>query len=376
MEASSIATCTPEQVLSGGKTVVLTHCLTRGESVVLTLVAESFVASIVAVVWVLGIIWRNYVRVNRDSSDSQRLIQTPGDVFMLSLFLADLINAIGGTINIKWIAEGKVEIGASCTAQAAIQQIGATAVAMTTLGIAVHTFSAVWWGRGLYSTLNAAIVVGILWLCNFLFVVIGTGIHANRSDYYMTPVPVSIHLFTIRSRWGPTLTPFCIQYWCWIGPGYVVVRVLEEYAWFWLTLLVSLLAYVPLFFWGRGNITVNQRKWFKFHCHRSEDCADDLSDRRRALKLIAYPLIYSILIIPLSAVRWVEFIHGDAAIRPAAALSVFAIYALSGVCDVVLFVIIRPGLLLFSTDSTQDQAMGMRRLERLPSPERTESEAE
>lgn len=68
----------------------------------------------------------------------------------LSLFIADLIQAVGTVLDIKWINEGKVHIGSFCTAQGmphvhasadwhsswrlgVIQQLGETPVAMNTL---------------------------------------------------------------------------------------------------------------------------------------------------------------------------------------------------------------------------------------------------
>jgi len=39
------------------------------------------------------------------------------DVFMASLLLADALQAIGIVLNLKWVQDGKVEIGGFCNAQ-------------------------------------------------------------------------------------------------------------------------------------------------------------------------------------------------------------------------------------------------------------------
>lgn len=51
---------------------------------------------------------------------------------MLSLFCSDILQGLGGVLNVRWIHDGKLEDGSYCTAQGAIQQLGETSVAMTT----------------------------------------------------------------------------------------------------------------------------------------------------------------------------------------------------------------------------------------------------
>jgi hypothetical protein len=99
----------------------------------------------------------------------QKLIRQPMDVYMarssqfilgqaladtrdqLSLFIADLIQALGAIVNVKWLNEGKVFVGPLCSAQGRnryicnirnavllsgnpgiIQQVGETSVAIHT----------------------------------------------------------------------------------------------------------------------------------------------------------------------------------------------------------------------------------------------------
>jgi hypothetical protein len=249
---------------------------------------------------------------------------------MLFLFIADWIQALGGVLNIKWVNDERVFRGTFCNAQGAIEQLGETTVALVTLVIAVHTFSSVWWRRGVKSLLTASILMGLVWLFVILYVAIGLGLNIDKS--YMTPTD-----------------------WCWIGPNYMAAKITGEYFWFWLTLCVSLVFYVLLFFWSTGNITVDQHKWWKFSVHRSKDSHADSGRKRHSLKLIAYPITYCIVIIPTSVLRFIEFSQegkGQQDHVPAAwTFFAEAVYRSSGVINVLLFILTRRGLLLFGDDS-------------------------
>jgi hypothetical protein len=78
-----------------------------------------------------------------------------------------------------------------------------------------------------------------------------------------------------------------------------------------------------------------------------------------------YPVVYAILILPLSVARWIGFVqesHGDKKnhVPPTALLSVQVIYCLSGLCNVVLFFLTRPSLLLFGKDEPVGDDPSMR----------------
>ena len=67
----------------------------------------------------------------------------------------------------------------------------------------------------------------------------------------------------------------------------MIHRIFAGYLWLWSSLFTSILLYIPLFFWGRGNITIGDRFWnFKVHRRQGIDDPDGL--RRHALRMIAY----------------------------------------------------------------------------------------
>ena len=44
--------------------------------------------------------------------------------FLSSLLLLNIVQAIGGLLNIPWLVENRVYVGVTCTVQAALKQIG------------------------------------------------------------------------------------------------------------------------------------------------------------------------------------------------------------------------------------------------------------
>ncbi|KAF8893529.1 hypothetical protein BD779DRAFT_1506741 [Infundibulicybe gibba] len=315
--------CTSEEYSRKDSSI---HCLSRGQSIGLTLVAESGFVSLIA---------RNVARhINTRHAPSGKLSGTM-DIFMLSLFSADFIQAVGAVMDVKWINDGKVQIGGYCTAQGVVQQFGETGVAMSTLVIAIYTFVGIWWRRGMGAVLGAKIIMVLVWIFIILMVVIGNATHADKSACTSLQ-----HL----------------SYWCWIGQDYLSFRIWGEYIWLWITLGFSIVAYVLLFFWSRGNITVNENSWWKFKIHRRHSLSDEEDgERGYSLTLLpipySYPVVYSILILPLSVVRWIGFVQERGGkpsnIASSATITVIAIYGLSGLFNVILLLTTRPNSILF-----------------------------
>ncbi|KAF8261259.1 hypothetical protein EI94DRAFT_1746334, partial [Lactarius quietus] len=233
-----------------------------------------------------------------------KLLRTPADIYMLSLFVYDILEAIGGTLNIRWAQDGIVTTGAYCTAQGITKQIGAVGVALTTLILTIHTFTAALWGVGADARYFAFGIVTLICLFVLLWVGIGNGIHKN----FETPTP----------------------YWCWIGPKYDGERLAGEYIWMWIALFASVVMYIPVHLWMKGHLSVDDEKWYKFRLVKSDV---EYSQRRATLGILFYPLAYSLMVIPLS-------------VSPIFFGSIM--FNLSGALNVLLFLNVRPHLLLFS----------------------------
>jgi len=340
--------CTPgDLALSLNSSVPLVYCLTRGQSFGLLLNVESAIISLIAVTLI-------FVLLLYKIFQSAHRIQNPVDLCMFSLFMADLIQAGGMAMDAKWVNDGKVQTGTYCTAQGVLHQLGETGVAMSTLVIAIHTFAVVWCRIGhsprqLQRQLKIAyIVLGFMWLFIILFIVIGVVLHTGHGNFYETPTP----------------------YWCWIGKQYPMERIVGQYLWLWLTLFVSILSYIPLFFWAQGYITVDPQRWWKFRFHKriGHDAQSDDADRqsrRRSLGMIAYPLVYSVLVLPLSIVRWIGFSQ-EKQIPSVATFIVINIYALSGAFNALLLLWTRSGLFFSRNASVARAPVGQAPSGRVP----------
>jgi hypothetical protein len=64
----------------------------------------------------------------------------------------------------------------------------------------------------------------------------------------------------------------------------------------------------------------------------------------------SYPLAYSLVVLPVSVARWLQYTHKD--IPSAAMLFGQSMLNLSGAINVLLFLTIRPNLLLFAPPET------------------------
>ncbi|KII94774.1 hypothetical protein PLICRDRAFT_693106 [Plicaturopsis crispa FD-325 SS-3] len=307
------------------------HCLTRGETVGLTLDLVAAFISLFAVILIFGYMARN---VRHAPLGRRRLIQEPLDLYMISLFVANFLQSLSMVLSVKWVNDGKTEVGAVCTAQGIMQQLGETGVAMSALVIAVHSFVAVWWSKGVSprALRSAGFVIGLCWAYIVVHIIIGQSVY--HAQNYITPTP----------------------YWCWLGRPYLVAKITGEYFWFWLCLAISSLVYVSLHLWLCGYITLStESKWFGFRIHKADQSGrdnDEFRGKRRSFAMLGYPLVYCALILPLSVVRWIGFVEeakgNRSGISYQATLAVDFVFELSGLFDVLLFLYARPGLLLFS----------------------------
>jgi hypothetical protein len=305
-----------EQSLSTDPTI---SCLTHGQTIGLAMTAEASFISLAAVIVIFGLIWRNVKRYRKALPDGGwKLLDAPADIYMLCLFSYDILQAVGGILDVRWAHDGIVTVGPYCTAQGVVQQIGQLGVALLTLIFTVHNFLVAMWRVGLRARHFAFGLVALTTLFVALWVGIGNGIHKNL----VAPTP----------------------YWCWIGPDYKLERLAGEYVWIWLALSASVIAYIPLFFkfWTQGRLSIDPDKWYKLRLDRPDG---EYPLKRTALGMLLYPLAYALMVLPLSIARWSLFNHRK--VSSAATFFGVTVFNLSGAINVLLFLIVRPQLLLF-----------------------------
>ncbi|KAI0254076.1 hypothetical protein BJV78DRAFT_105369 [Lactifluus subvellereus] len=296
------------------------HYLSNGQSIGLVLTAEASLLSFVCVMVTFILIGRNVLRYRKALPNGDwKLLRVPADTFMFSLFVFDIVQALGGILNVRWAHNGIVTTGSYCKAQGIIKQIGELGAALITLIITVHTFITALWQVQLMGQRFAFGLVGLICVFTALWVGIGNGIHKN----YEVPTP----------------------FWCWINPVYEGERLAGEYIWLWTSLFTSVIMYIPLYLWAEGRLSVDKQKWYKFHLNNSDDRIE-YTERRAAMGILFYPLAYTLIVLPISVARWFQFSRRK--IPSAAMFFGLSTFNLSGAVNVFLFLIIRPRLLLFS----------------------------
>jgi hypothetical protein len=152
--------------------------------------------------------------------------------------------------------------------------------------IAVYTFSVVWWRIEMSSVRFAWTVVGVIWTYSILFVMLMAWRYRWDTLFHPSPVWRRIYLLDIMH-----VLTFRDQYWCWMGKYYIVQKLFAEYFWVWSALFLSIVLYIPLFFWSLGYLTPDKQVWWKFRIHARTPWAretDSEINRRRSMNMIAY----------------------------------------------------------------------------------------
>jgi len=326
--------CTPSELIEASKPDSHITCLDRSLTAAILALALCPISSFIAIVWFFGTICVNVIKRRaahaRDPTVEYRLIRFPIELYLLSMFAGDFFQSLGLGLTLRWVIEGKAYIDDYCKAAGFILTIGETAVAMSTIAIAVHTFISVWYNKVLRSFLIPYMVVGVAWSFDILFSFILFVSNHERRHALFAPSP----------------------YWCWMNSDskYLPWKIVGFYGWLWLGIVVSILCYVPLFLWRLGFITVARKPWWKFKVHRRLPGVTPTALTRSSYAMILYPLVYFILGTPVSITRWLFFVWQPEgrSLSPIAIILGSAIFNLSGLCNVLLFLYTRQGLLLFS----------------------------
>jgi len=240
----------------------------------------------------------------------------------------ELIQAIGGIMNIKWAAQAVITQGPYCTAQGALKQIGDTGVALISLTIAVHTFCVlIFHWRS--SPMNALLIIGLIWV--FIALIVGITFAIHRGQVY----------------YGDT------EYWCWITSRYNRERIGLQYIWLWIAAFVDVILYAFLALVVKGFIIVNggsirvttgeERVHKCLTSQRSGGSRD--ATTTVAIGLLFYPAVYLVTVIPIAVVRWTSFSNPNASVPFGATAFAGILFGLSGAFNVILFACTRPNLL-------------------------------
>ncbi|CUA74517.1 hypothetical protein RSOLAG22IIIB_11277 [Rhizoctonia solani] len=328
--------------------------------------------SFFGVLVLFGLVFVKYRRSRKRNPDSRDrvLLRSNLDLYMINLFVSELLMALGGMLDAKWANESAVYCGGYCDAQGSFQYLGETSVALWTLAVTLHTWQSVVYAQRIpFRWPLCVMVMVVIWGFVFAFNFGAYSVHPKNqdNDSYFTPGP----------------------FWCWINPKYGEERLAGEYLWLWVAGFGNLLVYIPLFLLLRGNIVLGN-EGFKSHrwywtppplCNAfrtetqsasSSSIPDDVYDeehiRKEATKMLWYPAAYTIIVLPISIVRWSTFtVHDLGAVKiqndtvvfhapmATATLVFHALFRLSGIINVILVLATRPNVLLFGEHHSEDQ---------------------
>ncbi|KAF8800227.1 hypothetical protein BYT27DRAFT_7263126 [Phlegmacium glaucopus] len=301
---------------------------TFGQRLGIFLVIEAAFLSAASVTFILcfALYRRILYTWRRKATHWQQTSDATSSGLFLNLMVADLVQAIGNMPDIRWMAEGIVSPGSLCTGQAVLKQVGIVGVAMTSLAIALHTFTILvlrWRGPPKLPT------YAIISIWAFVALVIGSANATHRDEVY----------------YGPT------GYWCWILPKYKAEQIVTEYLWVWLSGLSMIILYGIMFAVIRGWFIIDHGiHWYNKSYRGALNLESDDDKRIKAVanSMLYYPAVYIVCVFPNTLARWLAFSDAN---PPPYQFTLFAnaIYGLSGMFNLILFLVTRPRVVVGPT---------------------------
>jgi len=130
--------------------------------------------------------------------------------------------------------------------------------------------------------------------------------------------------------------------WCWISDPYPTERIVMEYLWMLTAVPISFVLYTLIFLRLRGNIYVHDGK-MRFRKINSENSWKynagrdyvDVQLTSTARGMVGFPIIFTIVVLPIAVCRFVEWSGKDVPIE--ATIFADAVFSLTGVFDLLLF---------------------------------------
>ncbi|CAE6523218.1 unnamed protein product [Rhizoctonia solani] len=234
-----------------------------------------------------------------------------------SLMTADLSQAIGGIMNIRWVAARHISIGRFCTAQAAIKQFSNLGAALWSTVIAIHTFRLLFFNA---HTSDAACIATLVVVWGGIIAIVIVG-------------PIVVQTTSKGDYFG-------------IAEDYPTERLCLEYLFMFISAGISVLVYTMVFFRLRGNLiaegykirvlSVNSSRAWNLEAGRAVMESNTMSV---AWQLMWYPVSYTFAILPIAASRWAEF--SGATVPFGAKIFAAFVFMLSGFINTLLFVTTR-----------------------------------
>ncbi|KAJ3542550.1 hypothetical protein NMY22_g3467 [Coprinellus aureogranulatus] len=210
---------------------------TFDERIGMFMVVQSSCLSIAAVLILLGYAFARWLK-RRENKGAYP--DASGSSLFRNLMIADLLQAAGSLPIAKWMRDGHITTGSTCTAQAVLKQVGINGVALSSLVIGLHTFSVLILGWRLHRHTSK---IGIFAVWAFTALVVGIPYAVNRNQVY--------YGFD-----GPR------DYWCWIVEDFKVARIMSEYVWVWSSAFIMAILYGIMYLVLSGFIAIDDEgRW-------------------------------------------------------------------------------------------------------------------
>ncbi|KAF8493837.1 hypothetical protein JB92DRAFT_2997708 [Gautieria morchelliformis] len=166
--------------------------------------------------------------------------------YLISLVVSDFLQGVAFALNFHWAAKGMMDDGIICMIQGVVSQIGDLGAAIWSTAIAFHTF----WLLFLIKQPHRWSVLGVL--------------VAGWSMLIVAPIlgPTVIQTPTRGSFYGLSGA------WCWIGTGYSAERLIFLYGWVFAALGSSFIIYTLISLRFSGFITYDDAGKVRFHFRR------------------------------------------------------------------------------------------------------------
>ncbi|KAF2146254.1 uncharacterized protein K452DRAFT_220171 [Aplosporella prunicola CBS 121167] len=241
----------------------LTDELKRGLIPVGIFALISVMATLALLLWITYrlVSWRRHYRAYVGYNQYVLLIY--------NLLLADLQQSLSFMISFHWLSEDRMVAPTSaCFGQAWLVQIGDISSGMFVLAIALHTFFSVVKGRQLPFNVFLISIVSI-WVFSLFMTMIGPAMHGQK-------------FFTKAGAW------------CWISEDYENERLWFHYFWIFIIEFGTIIIYALIFLY--------LRKQLASILSASQSRTPDMVTKATRY-MIAYPLTYVILTLPLAAGR-------------------------------------------------------------------------
>lgn len=273
-------------------------------------------AAILSAISVLTLLFISYSRSCSHLGDYTHI-----PILFGSLLVSNLLQSIGTIIDSRWVHLGKVSPGTLCSFQGSIKQAGNVGTAVWTFMLSLHAFRLLFLRARLWKR------------CKWLIVVLGWSFIA----FVVAIGPLAIHKKTLGPYFGPS------GYWCWITQQYPASQICLEYMLEWMSAFFSFVLYVAVLLRVRGNLIQDTAgKWSLRWIPRSEswqlaftrDYLDSCLVKMAAI-IVWYPVIYTVLIVPISIARFANY----AGVRVPVAFTFLAdvIFALGGFANLIHF---------------------------------------